>query len=314
MSEIQQVEYHGITFRFPEAALRGTDESPIFVTVSRPDRPDIVYPVWNQRRLGSEYLARHGCSFCALTTMLCGVRSVDEADAGSGDPAGRKPEAGAGSPEGSGPNGGSDADSGSNGPASLNPKTGPEAGAERFVPAMDPLDLRKKANALLGVRLDENKVRYSRLQQSLQRRKLSDLLDISERMPLNIAGASRILECYTEFDSVDGGPRSELRKFLLAKSGQALPVLATARTIPSLSGTPLCPGTPHSFLIIGRIGKTTMIVLDSSGSNRERIKYVQLDDLVKGIFRSGMARSLARREYYYISGAGNGGVIAPASL
>ena len=210
-----------------------------------------TYRIWNQGLLGDEYMARHGCSWCALATMIGALKDPD----------------------------------------------------------ITPLALRKNAGMLL--QSGSGHALYSPLQLALQRKPVTELFRWSDFMPLNIAGAVRILECYTKTDYLDGPDDETLRSFLLTKAGLGLPVIATGRNIPSESGTALCTRATHTFLIIGQRDERTLITADSSASNDERIKYVDIDDLVNGIFRTGITRGLKARQYYYYPGA-RGGVAAPA--
>lgn len=209
-----------------------------------------TYHIWDQHRLGDPYLSVHGCSFCALASLI-------------------------------------------------------NAWAD---PSVTPLSLRQNSSALLG---GSRQVRYSRMQLALQRKPMFDLLGWQNRMPLNIAGAVRIMECYMDVDYLDGGSDDEIRSFVLAKAGSSIPVIATGRYIPSIGAGDLCPHATHSFLILGLKDASTLIVSDSAGAEDERIKYVHIDDLVRGIYRTGIRRGLGSRQYYFSFGT-MGGLAAPA--
>ena len=64
------VTFNGVTYRFSQTAFEGTKASPAFAAVSLPDGRDLIYPMWNQGKLGFRYLRRNGCSTCALACLL----------------------------------------------------------------------------------------------------------------------------------------------------------------------------------------------------------------------------------------------------
>lgn len=211
-----------------------------------------IYHIWDQHRLGDPYLSAHGCSFCALASLI-------------------------------------------------------NAWAD---PSVTPLSLQQNASALLGA--GSHQAKYTRMQLALQRKSVFDLLGWSRRMPLNIAGAVRILECYMDVDYLDGGSDDAIRSFLLAKAGANIPVLATGRFIPSLGAADLCPHATHSFLILGKKDANTLIAADSAGDENERVKYVSVDDVVRGVYRSGIRRGLAGKQYYFTLGTA-GGLASPSA-
>lgn len=167
-------------------------------------------------------------------------------------------------------------------------------------PSVTAASLEKSRNALLGLRL----------------LKLSGPLARSARMPLNIAGAYRILQLFMDGEYLDIGAEKDpaadqqIRTFITDRASRGIPVLATGRSIPSLSGSPLCPGKIHSFLIIGMKDPSTLIVADSAGLNDERIKFVDIDTVVSGVLRSGVRAALKKGQYYY-NRFHDGGLLSP---
>ena len=133
------------------------------------------------------------------------------------------------------------------------------------------------------------------------------------RMPLNIAGACRILQLHMiRYDFLDNATAASLQAFITAKTEAGLPVLFTGKNIPSLTGEDLCPRGAHTALLIGMKDPNTLIAADSAGSNTQRIKLVSMDDLVSGILTGGIERGLKKSRYYYGPGV-RGGVLAPRS-
>ena len=185
----------------------------------------LTYRIFSQRRQGSHYLAAHGCSLCALTTLIGALAD----------------------------------------------------------PSVTPSILEAKRTALLG----------------LQPPVLPGPLARSRRMPLNIAGLYRIASLCMNVELLDRGSDEQIRSFILERAARAIPVLATGKRIPSLSGSPLCPRSAHTFLIIGMKDPVTLIIADSAGLNDERIKFVDIDQLIPGLLRNGAAAALKKRRYYY---------------
>ena len=85
-----RIEYNHVTYSFPDEALTGTDAPVIEATVymegasaaagadsgaAGRDVSQLTYRVYSQRRQGSHYLAAHGCSLCALTTLIGALAS-----------------------------------------------------------------------------------------------------------------------------------------------------------------------------------------------------------------------------------------------
>ena len=198
----------------------------------------LTYRIYSQRRQGSRYLAYHGCSLCALSTLI-----------------------------------GAFAD-----------------------PSVTPTGLEARRDMLVG--------RFPELPGRLAR---------SRRMPLNIAGLYRISSLCMKADLLDRATDEEIRAFIAERAGRGIPVLATGKSIPSLSGSPLCPRSAHSFLIIGMRDPSALIVADSAGLNDERIKFVDIDQLIPGLLRNGVAAALKKRRYYY-NRLWDGGLLSPASL
>ena len=137
-------------------------------------------------------------------------------------------------------------------------------------------------------------------------------LSRSSRMPLNIAGISRLLSHFMQTSHLDHCTDAQLRQTILSKASQGIPILATGKRIPSLSGADLCPRGAHTFLIIGMKDDTTVIAADSAGSNNQRIKYADIDAVVSGILRHGVNTGLTQRRYYYGRGV-TGGILFPTS-
>ena len=252
----------------------------------------LIYPVWDQTRLGSSYLAKHGCSFCALASMISALADPEITPVTLRE----------------------DADKllglRSGGPQTVYGRTpGLSYGRARGTQHKQARDTQYKQTRDMQY-AQARRPQYSRIQRAVQRKPAFDLLGWSHRMPLNIAGAVRILECYMDVEYLDGGSSEDLRSFILTKAGQGLPVIATGRYIPSISGDDLCPHANHTFLLVGMKDADTLIVLDSSGATKERIKSVRIDDLIRGIFRTGIRRGLNSRQYYFTPGT-MGGVAAP---
>lgn len=134
-----------------------------------------------------------------------------------------------------------------------------------------------------------------------QRRKLVAPSWRSGFLPINTAGIVHILQGDMKVDCLDDGTDAEICRFLRTKAGQGLPVIAVGRDISSIDGSPLCYGTggTHWFLILGMKDASTLIVADSKSSDNERIKYVAMDDMLRGLLRSGIARGLAKNAHYY---------------
>lgn len=244
----------------------------------------LIYPVWDQTRLHSSYLAKHGCSFCALASMISALADPEITPVTLRE----------------------DADKllglRSGGPRTVYGRTpGLSYGRARDTQRKQARDTQYTQS---------RRPQYSRIQRAVQRKPAFDLLGWSQRMPLNIAGAVRILECYMDVEYLDGSSPEDLRSFILAKAGQGLPVIATGRYIPSVSGDDLCPHATHTFLLVGMKDADTLVALDSSGATKERIKSVRIDDLIRGIFRTGIRRGLNSRQYYFTPGT-MGGIAAP---
>lgn len=220
--------FHGVTYRFSRAAFEGTTASPAYAAASLPDGRELIYPMWNQGKLGFRYLRRNGCSTCALACLLSACA----------DP-------------------------------SLTPRK--------------VLFLRRK------------------------------ILAPSPRAvfkPINIAAIILMLQQYMPVDHLDGGSDDEVRDFIVTRAGSGIPVIATGRDIPSLHGAGLAGKAIHTFVIIGMKDERTLIVMDSSSYNNQRVKFVDIDALVGGILRDGAEYGLAHRKHFFTCMAG-GGLVAP---
>ena len=237
-----KIKYNHVTYSFPDEALTGTDAPVIEATVLREGAAgddvgtadagaadcgtgQLTYRVFSQRRQGSHYLSAHGCSLCALTSLIGALAD----------------------------------------------------------PSVTPSILETKRTALLGP----------------QSPGLPGPLARSRRMPLNIAGLYRIASLCMNAELMDRGSDEQIRSFILDRASRGIPVLATGKRIPSLSGSPLCPRSAHTFLIIGMKDPSTLIIADSAGLNDERIKFVDIDQLIPGLLRNGAAAALKKRRYYY---------------
>ncbi len=260
-----KIEYNHVTYIFPDEALTGTDASVIEADVVREEAGGacgdglgadgacdwsgasrLTYRIYSQRRQGSRYLAAHGCSLCALSTLIGALAD----------------------------------------------------------PSVTPTGLEEKREALLGRRIPSIAGRRLELPGRLAR---------AQRMPLNIAGLYRISSLFMKTEFLDETSEELVRAFILERASRGIPVLATGKAIPSLSGSPLCPHSAHSFLIIGMKDPSTLIVADSAGLNDERVKFVDIDHLVPGLLRRGAAAALKKRQYYY-NRLRDGGLISPREL
>ena len=267
-----KIEYNHVTYIFPDEALTGTDASVIEADVVREEAGGacgdglgadgacdwsgasrLTYRIYSQRRQGSRYLAAHGCSLCALSTLI-----------------------------------GAFAD-----------------------PSVTPTGLEEKREALIGRR--RLSVAGRRLELPGRFPTLPGRLARARRMPLNIAGLYRISSLFMKTEFLDETSEELVRAFILERASRGIPVLATGKGIPSLSGSPLCPHSAHSFLIIGMKDPSTLIVADSAGLNDERVKFVDIDHLVPGLLRRGAAAALKKRQYYY-NRLRDGGLISPREL
>lgn len=129
--------------------------------------------------------------------------------------------------------------------------------------------------------------------------------------PINIAAIELMLKQYMPVEHLDGGSDDELREFILTRVRAGIPVIATGKDIPSLYGADLAGKIRiHTFVIIAMKDERTMIVMDSSNHNEQRVKYVDIDALIRGILRSGVEYDLAHRRHFYKAPTG-GGLIAP---
>ena len=92
-----ELSYNNVTYRFPDEALTGTDAPVTEAVVLRPADPaatdsagitsaaepakalpaELHYHIYAQRRQGSRYLAAHGCSLCALASLIGAVPAPD---------------------------------------------------------------------------------------------------------------------------------------------------------------------------------------------------------------------------------------------
>ena len=104
--------------------------------------------------------------------------------------------------------------------------------------------------------------------------------------------------------------RRRIRTSITDRASRGIPVLATGKSILSLSGAPLCPRSAHTFLIIGMKDSSTLIVADSAGLNDEQIKFVDVDAVVAGVLRSGVRTALKKGQYYY-NRFHDGGLLSP---
>lgn len=131
--------------------------------------------------------------------------------------------------------------------------------------------------------------------------------------PINIAAIVLTLQHYMEVDYLDGGSDEEVRDFICSRAKAGVPVIATATNVPSLHGTNLANKAIHTFVIIGMKDERTVITLDSSSYNDQRVKFVDIDALVHGVLREGLEYGLAKRRHFY-SRQARGGLAAPKEL
>ena len=120
-----------------------------------------------------------------------------------------------------------------------------------------------------------------------------------------------MLQQYMPVDYMDGGSNDEVRDFILTRAKHGVPVIATGRNIPSLHGAGLAGKGIHTFVIIGMKDERTLIVMDSSSYNDQRVKFVDIDALVSGILRSGAEYGLSHRKHFFTRLAG-GGLVSPS--
>lgn len=223
------ITFNGVTYRFSRAAFEGTKASPAFAAVSLPDGRELIYPMWNQGKLGFRYLRRNGCSTCALACLLSACAD----------------------------------------------------------PALTP-----------------QKVLF-------MRRKLLAPSPRAVFKPINIAAVILMLQQYMPVEYLDGGRDDEVRDFILTRAKHGVPVIATGKNIPSLHGAGLAGKGIHTFVIIGMKDERTLIVMDSSSYNDQRVKFVDIDALVSGILRSGAEYGLTHRKHFFTPLAG-GGLVSPS--
>ena len=245
-----EVRFNNVIYQFPDEALTGTDapvtEACVTVLSPNSDPPRTLrYRIWAQRMQGDPYLAAHGCSLCALATLI-----------------------------------GAAAD--------------PNVTAAFLAETRDALLDRRSARR--GRASHDRPVTGGRRHDP---KHLPGRLARSSRMPLNIAGADRILSLYTRTELLDGGTDEQIRDFLLSRASRGIPILATGRSIPSVSGADLCPRTTHSFLIIGMKDAHTLIAADSAGLNDERIKFVDIEALISGLYRAGADLGIKKQQFYF---------------
>ena len=258
-----EVRFNNVIYQFPDEALTGTDapvtEACITALSPNSDPPRTLrYRIWAQRMQGDPYLAAHGCSLCALATLI-----------------------------------GAAAD--------------PNVTAAFLAETRDALLDRRSARRgrashdrpVTGGRRHDPKHLPGRFARSRVARRLPGRFARSSRMPLNIAGADRILSLYTRTELLDGGTDEQIRDFLLSRASCGIPILATGRSIPSVSGADLCPRTTHSFLIIGMKDAHTLIAADSAGLNDERIKFVDIEALISGLYRAGADLGIKKQQFYF---------------
>lgn len=143
----------------------------------------------------------------------------------------------------------------------------------------------------------------------LSRRKILTFSARAVFKPINIAAIVLMLRQHLPVDYLDGGSDDEVRDFLLTKAKAGLPVIATGTHIPSLHGANLANKAIHTFVVIGMKDDRTLIVMDSSGYNDQRVKFVDIDTAVRGILKSGIEYGLAHRKHFYTPLAG-GGLVA----
>lgn len=74
------ITFRDITYRFPDEALTGTaapvTEAEVLIGTGDGAR-NLRYRIWAQRKQRDPYLAAHGCSLCALTTLIGAVADPD---------------------------------------------------------------------------------------------------------------------------------------------------------------------------------------------------------------------------------------------
>ena len=131
--------------------------------------------------------------------------------------------------------------------------------------------------------------------------------------PINIAAIVLTLRQYMEVDCLDGGSDDDVRQFICTRAKAGVPVIATATNVPSLYGANLANKAVHTFVIIGMKDERTVITLDSSSYNDQRVKFVDIDALVQGVIREGLEYGLAHRRHFYSRHA-RGGLVAPKEL
>ena len=128
--------------------------------------------------------------------------------------------------------------------------------------------------------------------------------------PINIAAIILMLRQYMQVDYLDGGSDDDLRRFIISRASVGIPVIGTGRNIPSLHGARLAGKGIHTFVIIGMKDDRTLIVMDSSSYNDQRVKFVDIDAMVGGLLRSGIEYGLTHRKHFYTRQSG-GGLVSP---
>ena len=222
------ISFNGVTYRFSRTAFEGTTASPAFAAVSLPDGRELIYPMWNQGKLGFRYLRRNGCSTCALACLL---------------------------------------------------------------------------SACIDPSLTPKKVLF-------MRRRILSPSPRAVFKPINIAAIILMLQQYMPVDYLDGGSDDTIRNYIFTRARAGIPVIATGRNIPSLYGARLAGSGIHTFVIIGMKDDRTLIVMDSSSYNDQRVKFVDIDALVSGILRSGAEYGLTHHKHFFNRQAG-GGLVSP---
>ena len=157
-------------------------------------------------------------------------------------------------------------------------------------------------NAYADPKLNPRKVLF-------MRRKILAPSVLAVCKPINIAAIVLMLQKYMPVDYLDGGSDDEVREFICSRAKAGVPVIATGRHIPSLHGVNLANKAIHTFVIIGMKDDRTLITLDSSSANNQRVKFVDIDALIKGVLRSGIETGLAKRRHFYTRTA-EGGIVA----
>ncbi len=144
----------------------------------------------------------------------------------------------------------------------------------------------------------------------LSRRKILTFSPRAVCKPITIAAIILMLrQHHLALDYIDGGSDDAVRSFILTNAKAGIPVIATGTNIPSLRGANLANKAIHTFVVIGMKDDRTLITLDSSGYNDQRVKFVDIDSMVRGVLKSGIEYGLANRQHFYAKGTG-GGLIA----